>query len=166
MKAVLTWRRYQWNNVWVHQIFTYLRSHHDHDAYLVCSVMCTSIESSHLNSVRGSPFGLAIRLHGQWTIVFSWSPVSRPFQEDRQFPDRPYPEQRTWTAMGSGVIIVSPRILEVLRHLLTCDQPVGLFQHTIHRTPPSLTQTKPTITKTIYLHARNWSNTSAFHALL
>ena len=56
-------------------------------------------------------------------FVGKWKQYS---PEDRPILTRPYPDLCTRKEVQSGVINVSPRTLEVLRHLPTCNQPPRL----------------------------------------
>ena len=88
--------------------------------------------------VRGAPWRATNRLHGQRTGAFSWRPMLRPLQEHRPIPARPYPELRTLMVVRSGVISVSPRTRDMLRHLPTCDQCPGFVPHAYQPPPPSM----------------------------
>ena len=72
----------------------------------------------------------------------------RPFKENRPTPTRPYPELCTWTAVSSGVVSVSPRTLEMLRYLPTCDQPPWLRSACIPSTTSIPTATLPNVAMT------------------
>ena len=72
----------------------------------LCQEIASSIWDSHY--VHGAPWSVANRLNGRRTGAFSWRPVLRPCQENRPIPTRPNPELRTWMAVWSGVISVSP----------------------------------------------------------
>ena len=119
----------------------------------------------HINSyVCAAPWSVANRLHGQRTGAFSWLPVLRSFQDDRPIPARPYPELRIWKAMWSGVISVSPRTLEVLWHIPTCDQPPAPCPSCIPSTTYILVPSQPTIALTTYTHEPSVTNSFAIHA--
>ena len=105
----------------------------------VCLNICTQLKHWR---VRGSPWDVANRLHGQQYWAFFWRPAIRPSLEDRPTPTRPCPELRTRMAVWSGVISAPPRTRKVLRHLPTCDPP-GFVPHACHPPPPSMLPPNP-----------------------
>ena len=116
--------------------------------------------------IHEAPWSVANRLHGQRTGDFLWRPMLRLFQEDQPIPARPYPELRTWMAVWSGVISVSPHTQEMLQHLSTGDQPPWHCHTCIPSTTSILAPTQPAIGMTSYTHALTVTKSSAFHSQL
>ena len=116
--------------------------------------------------VSGAPWSAANRQHGQRTGAFSWLPVIWPSQKDRPIPVQPCQEMFTWKAVRPSVISVSPRTRDKLRHLPTCNQPLGLCHTYIPPFTSIPTLVKPTIAMTDCTHALFVTNLSAFHTQL
>ena len=108
------------------------------------------------------------RLCGQRTGDFSSRLALRSFQEDRPIPARPYPKLRTRKVVWSGIISVSPRTREVLRHPPTYDQsPKELnCPACIPCTTTIPDPKKFTIATTNHAHALIVTNSPVFHVQL
>ena len=89
----------------------------------------------------------------------------KAFQKDRPIPARPYPRLRTWTAVWSGVISVSPRNWELPGHLQKSDQPPWFYPACMPRTTSIHVPTLLTIAITNYTRAPTLTNSSAIPRL-
>ena len=113
--------------------------------------------------VRGAPWSVAYRLHGQRFGAFSWRPVLRPFQEDDKFrldPTQNYSPGRRCDRVSS---VYHLTLGKCPWHLPACDQPPWLCHARIPSTTSTPAHTQPTIAMTNCKHALTVTNSSAFY---